>query len=952
MGVDCGVTMRKLILFLLLIVGLSVSVSAFDNIETSPSCLTPSYDSNYGLFLITENSVSGGDVMTTGNPIDGWFSWSSRLSNGVNVFCAVSDYTTPGDLSGQYRIIGTSENGLLWYSDYTLTNYSAGTYTPSTPSLKLHLIDTLSATAYRKLTIDSDGNIYTNDGLNIYKYIKSIDYGKQLFYSLTAGVDYADIYGTWVVTIGVPVVYDLEMDSSNNLYVIIGTTGGTDSGTVHTPLSISIISPLKIRIGGVNGIAETTASSSGPRAYSTIYGGGIVLDNVNPQHNYTYSYYGAGGAYLMHNSSTGTINLFGGVLTGISEVSDLAYYNSQIYLASNGQNLIRSYITNYSGYTGTGTPITGMVSFDQFTYSIGDTATVTATLTNPDYINQLYVLSVTGQPSTYCSASPCTKTINSLTAGTYTATISIYGGAVLATATATVGVAGGAPVLVGSDIQWWKASYNVDGTGTFSYQFATDAFDFLESPYIRLYRNNVLLHLYPSDYEIVSKTSGSFSYLFSEPGEYRVDLIADAIYSSERILATDTTTVSIPVNSITSASTVAVGVPLKVSYSFGATTAGSFIMASGADINAGILTKYAQLPCPCTGAGTTNITLTQAGKYKLSLVDSSTFVTLASSTLTVLPLDYKPPAATFATSAINTDFDTYSADSIIFGTYQIDGANFSNYSYYTVSIRSSGGVPIGGYNMLSSANPYGSFDADLAGLASSLFQDGSATISLMAGNSAFGTDTITLATKAITLVAAKGGYLLKVSPKELCVSGNIFVSYSTPTDAVLKMTYFTLTSRWESINYSVYSGNGSKTINIPKTMVQDSSAIMFELGEVSTIVLYHYYDCIPTGNVSGTPIGTGGTGAPGVAPGGLDNPANSNALWGFLLTAFAMGYVAFQTGKHGANPVLPSMIVGVLGLIVFTLVGWFPMWILFTIVLCVIAAVAFKLSEIINTGGG
>ena len=76
-----------------------------------------------------------------------------------------------------------------------------------------------------------------------------------------------------------------------------------------------------------------------------------------------------------------------------------------------------------------------------------------------------------------------------------------------------------------------------------------------------------------------------------------------------------------------------------------------------------------------------------------------------------------------------------------------------------------------------------------------------------------------------------------------------------------------------------------------------------------------------------------------------------NVIVSFLLIAISMGYVAYHVGKRGSNPVLPSILIGMLGLCIFTYIGMLPSWILFSILLCLFVLVAFKFSDIIKTGG-
>jgi hypothetical protein len=355
-----------LMLFVVLGNGLVIFGSAVDNVAYNPTCLEPSYDTGYK-FLVTSNIASLGDM----NDVDitaGYFSPSQlRMYNGVNILCMKPDPTTSGSIAGISRVFGTSEDGSIWYFDSIPVNYSSGFYTVGTPT-SLFKIGTLSSTTLnRKIAIDSNGNVYTNDGAQIVKYTKALDYTQSNFYTLTRNIDFTSTNAFSVDVCG------MQFDSSNNLHVLVCTSATSDAGGIRAEISKTMISPLGVFVGADLTLASATSSSPSSASSS---GGGLIIDSVNPRHNYTYAYVISGTVSgttyaLKHNSSAGTSTI--ATLTGITSIGGLGYNNFVVYLTSPGQNLIRGYTTSFAGYNQPqqiGTVVSGLVSYVSHTITV------------------------------------------------------------------------------------------------------------------------------------------------------------------------------------------------------------------------------------------------------------------------------------------------------------------------------------------------------------------------------------------------------------------------------------------------------------------------------------------------------------------------------------------------------------------------------------------------------
>ena len=360
--------MKLLIVMMLFVVGNNlfvINANAVDNTISNPVCINPSYDTSYPLFLIT----SGGGGVNTTSVSNGFFSLNQRFYNGA-IVCAVSDTSTSGAIAGQQRLVGRTATA-VFYWDVPLDNYALGYYNPSSnPTGMTYLIGTVTSAAVAQIAVDSGGNVYTMDGLNIIKYVKSSDYSQSLFYTLTANTDFtpaSNVGGTLTTLIS-----SMKFDSSGNLHVLIDTLAYNNgcSGAFNGYLSRTVISPQGVRVKSDLTLQASSGMNAGGCNGGYI-GGGLILDSVNPLSNFTYTYYVSqlanSGVYLKHNSSSGTTDIFGGVLTGITSVSGISFSGFTVFLASPSQNLVRTYLTNYTGYN---IPVSVNGAHPALTYSL------------------------------------------------------------------------------------------------------------------------------------------------------------------------------------------------------------------------------------------------------------------------------------------------------------------------------------------------------------------------------------------------------------------------------------------------------------------------------------------------------------------------------------------------------------------------------------------------------
>ena len=380
---------KKTVLPVAIILILVPSVYAVDN--TIPNVVSISRTTIQGseapYFIFSNNNASNGFVDSS--PLTSGYLTPRTvyMVNATNIWDVKVDHVTPA--TSGYRIFGTDKAGNVFYwSTNDAPDYSLGFYTccdvfgDPTNSNPIHKIGTLTATDYsRKIAIDSSGNVYVSDGAVISKYVKSLDYTQQTFYTLVSGTDYTPANPA---TINLNVL-GLRFDTSDNLHVLIGSRSSGVSGSRAGYLSYTVINSAGVRIKTDLSIQNDTCSCTG----AGFEYGGLVIDATNPNQNYTYAYkkMGAGSFGLIHNSTTGNTTV--ATLTGITSLADIEYYSNQIFLASPGQNLIRSYVTNYEGLF-----IEGAGQASQLTYLTKTIDSVETTYALNQPVEVTYVLSI------------------------------------------------------------------------------------------------------------------------------------------------------------------------------------------------------------------------------------------------------------------------------------------------------------------------------------------------------------------------------------------------------------------------------------------------------------------------------------------------------------------------------------------------------------------------------
>lgn len=342
---------------LLFLFALSSVVSGADYTYTNPQTIGLTSNTAEDFLIADGSGGSAGDISSCLFQDYGLYSCaSSRINFGTNITGAIEVPTTndvifanqDGEIGlvNQLNTVPYNAFGIIpsWYGGGVATN----------PMYKLYTGTTY--TYPKKFAVDSSLNVYFVDGVIVKKLVYP-KYLPQTFYTLVDTVDYDAAYTGGVGTSGINIL-GIQVDSSDNVHVLIGTwaDSGGPSGTRFGYLSRTVINSAGTRVVTdlklkCDGSTPGVGCQEGNYATAGFYYGGLIVDLVNPNQNYTYAYTGYinAGDHIIHNSSTGSVDVGGGDLTP-TPLNDLAYKDFTLYVADYNSNLIFTLATNYEGY--------------------------------------------------------------------------------------------------------------------------------------------------------------------------------------------------------------------------------------------------------------------------------------------------------------------------------------------------------------------------------------------------------------------------------------------------------------------------------------------------------------------------------------------------------------------------------------------------------------------------
>lgn len=346
-----------ILLMMMVVVGnnvMIISANAATIPFNSPGSLYQSYFSGYDIVVGNGSTSTKQNVSQYVFTPDGYLG-SSQLAvyNGTGyistvmmsrVACLTCNNTYPNTPlpvtfiirgGALYRTVGTVAADMFYLS-----------YDPITQPAGNQNIDAVLTSNFRvPLTESSAGILYymsANDAIRTSAYglhyaIRSdgspvyerpyYTYSPNNFHILAAGdVNASDLTGAKIL--------DMEMDFSGNLQVLIGSSSGSHN------LSRAVFDGTTGSLLRMDPGLRRESSSSG-----FVYSGAILPDAINPEQNFTYVYITSLGiSKLMHNSSNGTVDMYGGSLGYTYPTAlDMLYANGVYYVSNSVDNQINTY---------------------------------------------------------------------------------------------------------------------------------------------------------------------------------------------------------------------------------------------------------------------------------------------------------------------------------------------------------------------------------------------------------------------------------------------------------------------------------------------------------------------------------------------------------------------------------------------------------------------------------
>jgi len=355
--------------------------------------------------------------------------------------------------------------------------------------------------------------------------------------------------------------------------------------------------------------------------------------------------------------------------------------------------------------------------------------------------------------------------------------------------------------------------------------------------------------------------------------------------------------------------------------------------------------------------GVTNVTFSEVGKFRLALWNFDTFKVDAEIDVEVLESG-TDLGVDILYSKLEIDNNVYNKKSSVYYLYQVDSINWTNNSYIYVSLVSSGNI-MGSYQKVTSQVGSGSLDLEESDYG--VIQTGASFVNLTAKTNVLNTTPKVLVSIPVTVISAgTDGYSIVVSTQNICRDEKFKIIYnSTAAGGHIKELYVNKVGQSVNKTYSVFN-SGSISRIMTDIEIRDKSAINYEIYDNSgtikdrAIAYYRNTDCTISGEPDVTPTVTPvvGTTTSDEMTSDILGLLSNTVFWSvvvMLATAVIIGTIT------GGAPVPVALGIFVT-MIASTLIGWFPLWGLFAIILLMIlllaAMMATKISNVGGSGGG
>lgn len=466
----------------------------------------------------------------------------------------------------------------------------------------------------------------------------------------------------------------------------------------------------------------------------------------------------------------------------------------------------------------------------------------------------------------------------------------------------------------------------------------------------------------PSGINVVLVTNpastGFIKNALSEIGNYKVMYNRTGLFGLGTPVTLDSSTAIVTNENpsyIIANATVPSGIAFNASYLFGYTPAiqGELNSIKIERIDLQDITYYSTISLNNTNivANTQyniSLTISGLGTYKLSLFDISRGF-IANTTVRTIEVPI-PIQRNISRSYIMTDLATYFKGDNIEISYGIDNTNFTAYpEKYIRIIHSSGTNPETGRVLTTMQEDIINVEITEVSTWFKWFS-GVNYVELHAKNS---TTDILLANTSFTLAFIDSdGYGLEVSPSTLCTGGTVYIKTSSPntTSVLLTVDVYQKNSNGNKILYYQTFVNGANRTRQLK-LVFDGE-YFFNLYDTSNASRFVKKVVVDSGNCEVVVTSTATPLTPEKAQGDVTNLLTNSFFWALILIVGMMIATGVEMRQRQADAMIPMVIVGFMGLAGFTLIGWVPAWITFSIILLLAVIFAWQRAKDANTGGG
>ncbi len=487
----------------------------------------------------------------------------------------------------------------------------------------------------------------------------------------------------------------------------------------------------------------------------------------------------------------------------------------------------------------------------------------------------------------------------------------------------------------GGAIAWQNKEYIVGDNAKYSWAIADTNWNWYTLQTIRVYKDGEILGSYTQT--IVGSQTGNYTIPITAAGNYTVKLVEGLVFEDE--LDTDSMGARPESKSYILAQSpipakVATSVTYHIGYGF-ATTPRSNLYLQLKYFN-GFEYIYEKSYNLMANDGSANVTFNKAGMYLVELYDFSPGKgQIATTTVETMLMPSLISGANITTSYLNLSKSVYYFGESLTGDYAIDDTNYTNFSLYAEIYSVDRKVVTDRYDANDDflGNQYGKIllsmgDGNI---------EGQNTLTIYGFNS---TNTVQIAQASFNITTTTTeGYGLSLSKYKVAPDEEFTISVITPGTSNLIIEEARYDGNKQIWNITISSSTTvkkrlSRTGFYDVVLIQNSDRKVSRGLEVTTENASATATATPTGQQTANEVA---------------DLLSSNVFWSFLISVGMMAVIAKKTKGNG----IATGITGLIGISAFTLIGWLPSWILFSVIVLILLVLAIEfVSKQTSTGGG